>query len=194
MAEHPILFTGEMVKAILSGRKTQTRRIVKNIHQGWLEREGIEKWCPYGKVGATLWVREAWWAVEVDQIGVQYGVFDDEFVPNELGAKEPEPQKLRLLERQNWRYGRHPSIHMPKSITRIFLEITNIRVERVQDISEEDAVAEGLCPEGVDIGDGKNSDNPIEQFAQLWDSINAKRGYSWDSNSFVWCISFNLNS
>ena len=208
--ERPILFSSEMVKAILDGRKTMTRRVVKDtcpFVTGAYFDEETERWywttraerdrlptdlclgkCPYGQPGERLWVRESFWAVEVEDqgIGNQFLVYDEEFVGSNPKPKELRPT-LHLLA-QPLRWGHHPSIHMPRWASRITLEITAVRVERVQDISEEDAVSEGVafCNHGVEH-DGRHYRCG---FRALWDSINAKRGYGWENNPFVWAISF----
>ena len=194
--EKPILFSAPMVRAILEGKKTQTRRVVKPTQstprvaplrmEPWLidgEQEtddhglpcwagyhpdypGEAKWfsCPYGGVGDHLWVRETWNCIDTG----------------------------RLTQRQDWvRYRAtdgeemywRPSIHMPRWASRLTLEITGVRVERVQDITHDDAVAEG-CYEVEGRSWGRLG------FSQLWDSINAKRGYSWEANPWVWCVGF----
>ena len=149
MSEKPILMNGVMVRAILDGRKTETRRPAKiqdRDYSTW-SKEAIDAvirhHSPYS-VGDHLYVRETWWAVEVDQIGIQYCVFDDEFVAEESGAKYPEPSELRFLDRQDWEYGRHPNIHMPKKHARLWLEVTGVSAEKVQDITEDGAIAEGI--------------------------------------------------
>lgn len=202
MKEHPILFSGEMAKAILEGRKTQTRRIVKpqpseglctqRITTGdgiTFEAEATEQdWkCPYGIIGQRLWVRETWqettWMHPSDE---NYGYI--------YRASENGKAWEDNYEDFTWR----PSIHMPRKASRITLEITNIRVERVQDITREGALAEGIKFhegfEGFCIGEGFkmkcfHASNPIISFIKLWDEINGKRT-SWDSNPWVWVIEF----
>lgn len=225
MTERPIIFNTEMVKAILEGRKTQTRRVIKpgkylqsqaNVYgqcsdgsffglgfrwqeideqdvAGNLGAAGENGFhCPYGKPGDRLWVREKFMVYdEEDKIVVYH---DD--VPN------PE----------EWRW--KPSIHMPRWASRINLVIKDVRVERVQDITQDDAYAEGI---ECDIWDqcavtrnyetkdqwfqmwdeGQSFYVPterldIESFRTLWDSINAKRGYGWDVNPWVWVIDFEV--
>lgn len=235
MKDHPILFQGDMVLAIMTCAKcgtvtlelecptcgsrerckTQTRRVVPGeIHidpsrtswhwhkprGGYMEqhdrrgndrafRNMLADHCPYGAPGDLLWVRETWWAVEVSEIGLQYGVFDDEIIEG-----VPTPKEERLLERQDWRWGRHPSIHMPKLICRLWLKVKSVRVERVQEISNADAITEGVsgvcnfCTNNDHIAMG--CDCARDRFCELWDSINAKRGYGWKSNPFVWVIEF----
>jgi len=222
MSEHPITFTGEMVRAILDDRKTQTRRIIRpQLPEGvcdvfyWDEPQLPERVkadigcyfntsgglnfnckCPYGKVGDLLWVRETW------ATGKPY----DFLSPSKLDPKEVKNRKwlwyLATYDPKiDWPYEelqsrKRPSIFMPKWAARIWLEITGIRVERVQEISEEDAIAEGINremlpydaadPERAYLYDGA----AIELFHKLWNSINAKRGYGWFENPWVWVISF----
>jgi hypothetical protein len=195
--ERPILFSSEMVKAILDGRKTMTRRVVKEQPElsddgnrwRWKGKElGTDRplrWiltCPFGQSGDRLWVRESFWAVEVEDqgIGNQFLVYDEEFVgPN------PRPKELRPTL-QSLRWGHHPSIHMPRWASRITLEITAVRVERVQDISEGDAKAEGL----QDWYGAEPAVTNRGRFHAFWDSLNAKRGYEWDANPWAWVITF----
>lgn len=184
MTDHPILFKADMIRAILDGRKSQTRRIIKPQPEKILQGDWSEL-CKY-KPGDLLWVRETWWAVEVDKIGVQYCVFDDEFEIEALGGQYPAPDILRLLDRQNWRYGRHPNIHLPKKQCRLWLKVKSVRVERVQEITFDDLCAEGR-PSGWLTTDG--NERVIDWFMGLWDSINGKK-YPWKSNPFVWVIEF----
>ena len=211
MKERPILFSAPMVQAILEGRKTQTRRVInpqpklfgkdKN-HDGewWMPVGGIrqERWlCPFGKIGDRLWVRETWQTVKglSCDSGVYAYIYKASFEGNANFSVE------------KWK----PSIHMPRLASRITLEITNIRVERIQDISESDAIAEGLSklskdgvtwkygipdsdrlPGNDDIGWHWKEWNISAKtaFAKLWNKINAKRGFSFESNPFVWVIEF----
>lgn len=191
--ERPIIFSTEMVKAILEGRKTQTRRVVKpqleDYRDGypdgrdcpptsvvkqrghWIdEGDFLHDYCPYGKVGDLLWVRET------HNIG---GI-----PPNEWAIYKADEYSEPVV----WR----PSIHMPKWATRIWLEITGVRVERLQDISHQEVIAEGVTP--LPFGDTRRymSGVPvgIQNFRFLWDSLNAKRGYGWNVNPWVWVIEF----
>ena len=202
MKEHPILFTGDMVRAILDGRKTQTRRVIRPqpdaiapfqdgepteaYYNGWPKAgEARELKCPYGIPGDRLWVRETWRKAGECTINdpcygyratMKYACGQP--VPNEKATK--------------WK----PSIHMPRAASRITLEVTDVRVERVQDISEVDAQVEG-CVNDVKLEYGHMT-GPIdykgfyavERFETLWDSINAKRGYGWDKNPWVWVVTF----
>jgi hypothetical protein len=170
MTDRPILFNGPMVRAILDGRKTQTRRVVKMppfdpCDQG-LDIHAIVniEQCPHGVVGDQLWVREAF-MVNEDEIA--YAATDQ-----------------ALVGCEKWK----PSIHMPKHLSRITLEIVGVRVERLQDISEADAMAEGV--EAVSIADVPRNAvwSARQDFAQLWDRINGPG--SWDANPWVWVIGF----
>ena len=238
----PIIFSTEMVKAILEGRKTQTRRIVKPqpdsriikaapyntatrwplafywISNGiWNSTHPIK--CPYGVPGDRLWMREGWYYRGECHTGgddfssrcVEY-VADGkrkQFVvphPNDLPPHQIRPKnfdKKYLSQYVNWEYDepsatelawndfltdwwkkKRPSIFMPRWASRITLQIENIRVERLQDISGEDALKEGLH---------FKAELPIsvypQMFKELWDSINGKK-HPWDSNPWVWVIEF----
>lgn len=165
--EHPILFSAPMVQAILEGRKTQTRRTVKGdplllLLSGHSAEEVLNDKIPYGNPGDRLWVRETWtkWRHK----------FGEDF--------------LYRADFENGKNGHiwKPSIHMPRVASRITLLITGIRVERLHDITEADAVAEG-CQSGGDWGCA-----PTIQFEKLWESINGRE--SWDENPWVWVIEF----
>jgi hypothetical protein len=185
--EKPILFNGEMVRAVLEDRKNQTRRVIKkqpdeeglSFHifiQQWINTDGEEYKCPYGNIGDQLWVRETFNSDWCDKTiyKADGGSAKEAGYPNE----------------PRWK----PSIHMPRWASRINLEITDIRVERVQDISEEDARDEGMeC-----LPDFKPTTMypPYSTvFKKLWDSINGKPradgiDISWEANPFVWCVTF----
>jgi len=198
--ERPILFSGAMVRAILEGRKTVTRRAIKVQPHGagaWV-RQGIS-WlfpnisphttvnCPYGKPGDQLWVRETCFINGPDK-GAEV-TYKADPLPNWEG----EEADIR------WR----PSIHMPRVASRIQLEIAAVRVERLQDISEADAKAEGLRYHplykewgGVEAHPCNRPDapqwrwygSPIEAFKNLWQSINGPD--SWNANPWVWVVEF----
>lgn len=186
MKERQILFSTEMVRAIMDGSKTQTRRVKKSDK------------CPYGHVGDVLWVRETWqlstWLHPSDEnYGYIYKASDN--------GQEWESND----EQWKWK----PSIFMPRKACRLRLQITDIRVERLQDITEEYARAEGLARISKDGGrtwkygipdtDGLpgTDDNgwewrewntsPVSAFKTLWGKIN---GPGWDANPYVWVISF----
>lgn len=175
MKEHPIIFSTEMVKAILAGRKTMTRRIVKNYVDSRPPRttdvyfedwHGKEIKCPYGIHGDNLWVREAWkivgWDFEDGEMTTEYragGKLTDFYYDPEEDSmwmlkqveqmeaggiikKDPDNEEMFLFTKKYHPFS--PSIHMPKEAARIFLEVTNVRVERLHDISEADIVNEGV--------------------------------------------------
>lgn len=199
MKERPILFSTEMVRAIIDGRKTMTRRVVKpqpidhisevprSIQNEndwgkflWEDEEGKSnlKYSPYGQIGDVLWVRETWSPL------VTGG--DKNFYLVLYKADGSEPSSV------GWK----PSIHMPRFASRIFLRITNIRVERLNDITEEDAKREGVKP--IDNGYkqylrtrlDKVTEYATYSFMTLWESINGKG--SWDQNPWVWVIEFEV--
>jgi hypothetical protein len=196
MKERPILFNGDMVRAILDGRKTQTRRVIKpqpkiiSTHDGSmniLQITGKAPWfngdpnhtCPYGVIGDRLWVRETW-GLEPD---MDEQLKDDGLTPGQIEYEgyhigyKADGSGAYCVEK--WR----PSIFMPRWASRIMLDITDVRVERLQEISEDDAQAEGVGYWGCDT---------IEVFEDLWNSINQKRGYPWSSNPWVWVIEFKV--
>lgn len=199
MIEHPILFNTEMVNAILEGRKTMTRRVIKSqpsdvgavkIHREQMRENefyfssntgkiGIFTpqfvKCPYGPIGSKLWVKETWAASRLFDL----------MPPRDI------PQNADLFFKAdgigNWNNCARvrPSIFMPRWASRVALEITNIRVEQVQDITDSDAIQEGV--------DRTNTSIPgyaVQRFKALWDSINKKRGYGWDKNPWVWGVEF----
>ena len=192
MKERPILFSGPMVRAILDGRKTMTRRVMK-LRAGEIAHEGgdgrlhavsnttwgdcIERviQCPYGVPGDLLWVRETWATTE--QAGVHPS--DAEML---YRATDPDWETW-----DGWRWS--PSIFMPRLASRLTLRITSVRVERVQDITEEGARAEGFKDV---VGKYARGDEARIWFAELWDIINAERGYGWDANPWVWVVGFEV--
>lgn len=205
--ERPILFSGPMVRAILEGRKTQTRRIVKP--QPRAEMRPVfelasgkpQKDSPYGKPGDRLWVRETWGVYHSVKSWTDCGYeYDGDFIKGPLQGKTYSRTNTSDREGVNefvvyradgvtedgdtWR----PSIHMPRWASRITLEVVSVRVERLQDISNDDAIAEGI--DTVWRGDnGPHEFDQVPHFRTLWESINGPG--SWDANPWVWCISFN---
>jgi len=215
-----------MVRAILEGRKTQTRRVVKpelvsmwdeprggaDVAAGypWVELDG-EKYkavelCPYGRPGGLLWVRETWAMFEEHYI-YEYGWEPEGIV--ELASYKDSPtnttrQRYDVVYRadgyeadlsagEKW----CPSIFMPRWASRITLRVTDVRVERVQDISADDARDEGVCLDTWKLHqshDGTISMSlaAVQEFRSLWDSINAKRGFGWDVNPWVWVVEFEV--
>jgi hypothetical protein len=219
MKERPMLMSAPMVRAILAGTKTQTRRVVKPqphdpaegvyaapsmIHgtgsytQDHMLADGFDGGtCPYGQPGERLWVRETW-AYGVHAMAAK----SDDDGPYVYAATNHGTQG-RLCDR--WR----PSIHMPRAASRITLEITSVRVERLQDISEADAIAEGITRENVIVDtncnggrhsemtedryfydgcDDKGFEYAVDAYAGLWESINGPG--AWSANPWVWAIEF----
>lgn len=183
MKERPILFSAPMVRAILKGTKTMTRRVIKHEPHAdcpYLSKDGVAVKSPYGKVGDRLWVRETWLSADD---GYYYMYRAD--MPMHWNALDtPHGEDVDLVASDfKWK----PSIFMPREASRITLEITNVRIERLNDISEEDAAAEGS---ELSCGEMKQDfPNYKRTFHRLWDSINAKY-HGWDANPFVWVIEF----
>lgn len=195
MKERPILFSGPMVRAILAGTKTQTRRVVKERHIDAAPPvhffQYLRENCPYGQPGDRLWVREAWHFQQGGPIYDAAGCVEDS-MDDELSFRADRPND-RLTK---WR----PSIHMPRWASRILLEITAVRVERLHDITEADAQAEGV--ERVVVGSGwrRYCDPDSEEvgvppcgdarrsFRSLWKYINGTE--SWNDNPWVWVVEF----
>lgn len=199
--ERPILFSGPMVRAILDDRKTQTRRIIKpqppegfrsmvrdcDPKGGWWfcnmpPQRGpfsvgeFKKWdhvypqCPYGKPGDRLWVRETW-ATERQ--------FDHLAPANIHPSAHSVDRCLYGSQIVSGYHRSRPSIHMPRWASRITLEVTGVRVERLKEIVAKDVAAEGY-PFSSDL----------DQFKLLWNDLNAKRGYGWEVDPWVWVIEF----
>ncbi|HDR9075923.1 TPA: hypothetical protein QDA97_004736 [Burkholderia vietnamiensis] len=220
MTERPILFSGPMVRAILDGRKTQTRRVVKHqppddvapiavshYHPTIIDRHGDQapgdeifgassddgEWgCkfPFGETGDRLWVRESITSVRHPSDGhIIHHVYAAD------GARIPRDPQLRsefddaMAFAHLARPSGIPSIHMPRWASRITLEITGVRAERLQEISQDDAEAEGIdflrsVPDADETLDARGL------FHCLWDGINAERGHGWEANPWVWVIEF----
>lgn len=205
--ERPIIFSAPMVRAILDGRKTQTRRVVKHapllstsyllgVHKGvWGIHADVEQdggvWrgkCPYGSVGDRIWVRETWRPTAVSNgLGTQITYMAD--------------------QRSSWKNGsglsiasdkQRPSIRMPRWASRITLEITDVRVQRLHQISEEDSKAEGVDPGCLTCGEncvragGCGYCRPAyrDSFCGLWKEINGPE--SWDVNPWIWALTFKV--
>lgn len=234
MRERPILFSGPMVRALLAGTKTQTRRVVKpappanTVAMGrWQDpgpepaywaflRDGTadqdhpfggtelhgEPWrCPYGQPGDRLWVRETFYcdnAFYPDGVGVncRWREEDGKRVAIPIDEQRAEMLTEDMYYRADgdpefegaegptpWR----PSIHMPRWASRILLEVTDVRVEHLQDISEADAVAEGVEPVATHNRPGAIATH-CGAYELLWEQINGPG--SWGANPWVWCVSF----
>lgn len=205
----PILFSGPMVRALLDGRKTQTRRVVKwrggldmigpagseDDPASWGFEDGetgiwwtLERGCngtgpgdthsmpcPYGEPGDRLWVRETFGWVCGNGRRIVYRADADQ--PPRIGYPEDPITDMKWT----------PSIYMRRQHSRITLVVTSVRVERVADINDVDAEAEGIEP-------SPNGHPAHIRFAELWDSINGKRpGCSWDANPWVWVVGFEVH-
>jgi hypothetical protein len=187
--ERPILFGTDMVRAILEDRKTHTRRIIKlpKWSMGnWEDFESDGKTAtiicqntgcqadikPLYKVGDILWVRETW--CELPKHSYHYKA--------NYGTEKDQIFYQSVVD-PKW----HPSIHMPREAARLFLRVTNIRVERLQDISSNDAKNEGIRDYAVQ----KNlACYWVTAYSRLWDEIYKKQGCGWDKNPWVWVIEF----
>lgn len=190
--ERPLLLKDRLVRATLVDMKTQTRRVDRRFQKRgikgsacyvgtevggtpgeWLFDDGTDDGvilaCPYGAPGDVLWVREAYRA----------------------NMNGPGRYEYRA-DQENPAKGWIPGIHMPRDACRLRLLVEEVRVERLQLITEEDAVAEGVkTDEHGMIGEhGSGYPSARMAFASLWDSINEERGYGWDTNPLVWCVSF----
>lgn len=248
MKERPILFTGEMVKAILEGRKTQTRRVqpltaktvlcaaqrkigfefnaelarrdypvkgmprlcvpVRHPKETWIKLEdcGCEiLYCPYGGPGDMLWVRETWSVADHDFGTPPTAWLIDYKATDTCEWQNPPKGTLPLWAERIGTAGIdfdpkcRPSIFMPRWASRITLQILSVRVERVQEISEEDAKAEGSYLGRCDCSLMKNYTEMFtltwchihgQEFKTLWDSINSKRGFGWEKNPWCWVVEF----
>lgn len=184
MRERPILFSGPLVRAILEGRKTQTRRVVKPVVSDILDAGGLpgHRLYPYGLAGDRLWVREAWSTSDE---------FDEDppsRVPSDAPILYMADGSARSEDGLAAPWGRtRPSIFMRRPMSRIDLEVTGVRIERLQEITEEDAIAEGITSDPADLVPARLV------FADLWRQINDKRpGCSWDANPWVWVVSFRV--
>lgn len=201
MKESPILFKAEMVNTILYGRKTQTRRVIKTfLHTytwgtaesikdtnglpSFVDVENIEELCPYGQVGDRLWVRETWFADK------KY----DHLKPSAIPIDSLISYKATVIKTviiPDWAGKTRSAIFMPRWASSINLEITEIRVQRLQDISEEDAIAEGMTGRLGQEATGGLLTCARDVFQQYWDLINGKK-YPWSMNPFVVAISFKV--
>ncbi|MCA7591415.1 hypothetical protein [Escherichia coli] len=203
MKERGMIFNGAMVRAILDGRKTQTRRPLKWKQTRFTEigeREDGSRWpwsedaehacdfwhpCPFGAVGDRIWVRETWAEAGAGAPDLKlYRANYPEHVPTHY-ENVPPADEIRWT----------PSIHMPRAACRILLEVTGIRVERLNSISQEDAQAEGMAltgwrPTYSDPDSGGEVWTPYDNFAQLWESIYGEE--SWKANPWVWVIEFKV--
>ena len=181
MRERPILFSGEMVRAITDGKKSMTRRVVL-LPNNAMDAAWIMCHCPYGQPGDRLWVRETWKTCRPDSFAVRFRSDNSTMiVPSHIPVEYGAPWS----DGASWR----PSIYMPRWASRLTLEVTAVRVEGLQDITNDDAMAEGVHAESGPVR-GVSS-LAAAQFAVLWDSINGNRpGCAWADNPWVWVVSF----
>lgn len=224
MKESPILFNTDMVQAIWSGHKSQTRRVVKEeliVWQAEFESGNLphvirsepslqyylENRCPFGQIGDQLWVRETWhvepnvqgWSMDENEpctgwIEYKAGGSKEVTAPNFDAVQRcfPKGEVDWDFLPSDWR----PSIFMPRWASRIQLEITNIRIERLNDISEQDAESEGCiadpCDHARQICEDIGCCGPTAKghFKYIWESINGAN--SWDKNPWVWVIEFKV--
>lgn len=208
MKEHPILFSAPMVRAILAGQKTQTRRVLKQATgpslsvgmadeaQGvaelsWLHGDGpgydVEETirqvaCPYGQPRDRLWVREAWRA------SLAFELTPPRDIPAGTPLRYTADGSGALPPENAGKY--RPPMFMPRWASRITLEVTGVRVERLQDISDDDAIAEGLtCQNGLYATPGEVWQiDPRKAYRDLWEQLNGPG--SWDANPWVWVVEF----
>ena len=189
--EKPIIFSTPMIKAILEGRKTQTRRVIKlpkeapqgrvpfykdipdptlGVHAFWEVKPKYER-------GDILWVKETWADIA-------------ETTPGNFHYKSCATEgDIEWFKENNWKW--KSAMFMPRKAARIFLEVKSVRVERSQEITGRDVLAEGIDNGHSNPKMGLRWENMQRMaFSELWDSINAKRGYSWKSDPWVWVIEF----
>jgi hypothetical protein len=212
--EKPIIFSASMIKAILNGSKTQTRRVVNP--QPFLETggDGLRYWlfrspthpeqsawkdgdepywtsCPYGRVGGRLWIRETFYAYGKYRLTgnlTKTGKREVEFWDCTTGANgayryAADETLPKPADRFEFGWHKRPAIFMPRVASRISRDIAGVKVERVTDISEEDAQAEGVTPLN-------EFDTYRGAFQSGWDKLNGHRGFTWQSCPFVWAITF----
>lgn len=218
MTDRPIIFSGPMVRALLEGRKFMTRRVLKPQPPDYRGASsppptlrpkkhdmayfdaysGGPFWCWWDEYdrqgpgwvkisyapGDRLWVRETWAKVPSSAYRMSDGV---------VQTQNPTDADIAAIYAAGWDRsipGWRPSIFMPRWASRLTLTVTDVRVQRVQEISEEDARAEGVRG---NAGGSWGCEGLIEDFADLWDSINAKRGYGWDANPWVVALTFTVH-
>ena len=203
----PIIFSGSMVKAILEGRKTQTRRVIRNSESdstiywnpivvagygGWVNEHARPRPCPYSP-GDFLWVRETW--AQVPASAFRHSI-DVQQTAN------PSDPTMVAVYREGWEHSKpsnwKPSIFMPRWASRITLKVEDVRVQRLQDISEAEAIAEGVSEPAMFSTDVPGRAGPLMSapnyragFGCLWDSINGKK-HPWSANDWVWALIFSV--
>lgn len=204
MTDRPILFSDPMVRALLTGTKTQTRRVISaeqrrtkvNLFDGtWSDSyvldPGNQSWREDGypwRVGDRLYVREAWrcngWASDVATI--MYRASEGDGYTAMTGQYPVDEGKKALRVTGTW----HPGIHMPRWASRLTLLVTEVRVQRLQDIGHVDAAAEGCLgigsyPDAYEVA-------PRDQYRNLWNKLNADRGFGWETNPWCVAVSFSV--
>ncbi|WP_370194273.1 MULTISPECIES: hypothetical protein [Aurantimonas] len=208
MTDRPILFSGPMVRAILDGRKTQTRRVLGTSNNpfslfcnGWSDAyvldPGNAEWRQREvrfEIGDRLYVREAWRTLQANDCIAPRNLPQD---PSKV-TFEADPERRNPL----WAFGRlRPGMHMPRWASRLTLAVTDVRVQRLQAISEADAIAEGIefvtrTTSGDFYRNFQNAGCPLMAYGayrSLWDSLNEMRGYGWDANPWVVAVSFTVH-
>lgn len=184
MAEKPILFNTEMVRAILDGRKTQTRRIIKPVALGMTYEDGSPARKPPVKPGDILWVRETWRPVRFFRPA--------KAVPDDFKERGFEYRADGIIRSDGKEDKWHPSIHMPRDAARLFLRVTGVRAERLQSITHQDVLREGI-EECVGRKHGDDCACAEIRFSELWDSTIKASDlplYGWDANPWVCVIEF----
>lgn len=213
--EKPIIFSGPMVRALLQNRKWQTRRVMQPQpvmdESGmwrwkdcqWMDgglgfpASGIDDYAPY-LPGDILWVRETfgllWGFTKAEHKRLGFESDGLEQYCYQADSKEPFASFINEYgERMEMLIKWRPSIHMPREAARLFLRVTDVRVEQVQDIDLNDVHAEGIEIRNYECdaaGHLLSFEDPTIQFRELWDGINAKRGFGWDANPWVWVYTF----
>lgn len=213
MKEHPIIFSTSLVPKVLDGTKTLTRRtwgleFINKSPNTWVydwdsltrQHRFYDKYytdnppiivkCPYGEVGDGLWMKETFW-IQHDSEWNEYSgksidcginIAEDDWAEVWYCATDQEPSEADFPPSV---YSKRPSIFMPRWASRKDLVITTLRAERVQEITQEDAIREGIARLS---NNAPLQASEVVAFANLWDSLNAKRGYSWEMNPWVWVI------
>jgi len=205
MKEIGIIFSTPMVQAILENRKSMTRRVIKTIPKGRTDfvhtsndlhfrgstdfiwagfgnpEDPVYFKCPYGQPGDRLYVKETWKVMFIDEdkltMLIAYKA-DDEYKTAQFS-----PERFEKFRKFFGKNGWQSPYFMPKEAARLWLDNKSVRVERLQEITEEDAIKEGIDATGLDT-------TALEEFQGLWEHLNKKRGHGWDNNNWLWVVSF----